>query len=91
MTMEKKKVKSVMQADAIARKMPEPKPRLNLTSKKLAAIKDWDVGESYVVTVKITMKEKRQGQMYVPYGEKPDNDTIRAEFEIDDVTAAKEE
>lgn len=77
------------QMEAIHAKMPEPKPRLNLNSKKLPAIKNWDVGETYTVTAKIKMREKRQGELYTT-GE-PDNETVRAEFEIESVEAKKDE
>ena len=80
--MAKKEMKEQM--GAIARKMPEMKPRIDVNSKDIPAIKDWEVGKNYEVRMKMKMIEKRQGNRYPMEGESADK-TIRAAFECVDM------
>lgn len=38
--------------------MLEEQPKIRLTDKTLKSVKDWDVGETYTITLKVMMKEK---------------------------------
>lgn len=55
----------------------EEEPELELSEDQLKAIKGWDVGKDYIVTLKVTMREK----------ELCDDGTIEACFKINKVSA----
>jgi len=44
--------------------MPEDVPTIDLNSKKLAEVKDWEVGKTYKVMVELEVYSKRSGGPY---------------------------
>ena len=55
-----------------------PKPHMDFDSESLPAMKNWQVGKDYVLTVKVHMKSKSQG------GYKKPDDFFSGCFEIVD-------
>lgn len=57
-------------------------PRLDLNEDDLAAIKGWNVGGKYIITLEVEQVSMHQGDKYGPYdGEKPDN-KVHASFKV---------
>jgi len=76
----KDKIKAKMKNEIKA--MPKPIAMVSLSEKDIKAVKDWDVGQTYELTMKVKMVSKSQGDDYMFSEESKDAKKVNGRFEI---------